>query len=134
MYSYVMIIKWIRKKFDQWRQEPEHVRIRIATLLTVGSGATISLLWLFVLLPVQLKFDRPSQPKTNELAPAAASAPKDGVVSGIQDVLPSPSATPQYYNGTRPGFRTEMPLPSPASPSPTPTPTPESTGGLPVTE
>ena len=105
--------------------------MRIATMLTIGCGAVISLLWLFVLLPVQIRFDRPF---ADELMPATPQASEVGAVSGIQDTLPSPSATPQYYNGTRPGFRTESSLLMSPTPEPTPSPTPEPTGGLPVTE
>lgn len=96
----------IKKKFDQWRSEPEEVRLRIATTLTATTGFGIALVWFFILLPLQLVLTRPSEPDavTQELKSAVESV-QEGEVAGAKST-PSPTPTPtpdvQYLHGTRP--------------------------------
>jgi hypothetical protein len=103
------MVSRVRQKFAQWRKEPEAVRLRIATLLTAGSGAVVVALWLFVLLPLQLVMSRPSSPDAvTEEFQAAITPLNDGEVAGVADIpTPTPSPTPgvEYYHGTRPSLQ-----------------------------
>lgn len=67
----------MKRKFEQWRKEPEHVRLRIAFGLTLVSGAIVMLLWGAVLLPLQLYLGSDS-----------------GNVAGVTDRAEEPTPTP----------------------------------------
>ncbi len=113
-----MLIRRIKGKFAAWREEPEDVRLRIATLLTAGTGIVAAAFWLFILLPLQLHLQRPTAP-TEEAGGLQAVLQdwRGGQVSGVQDIpSPSPSLSPtpdvQYYHTTRPSLQEKSsPLP-----------------------
>lgn len=99
-----MPVTRIKRKFARWRQEPEEVRLRIATALTAGTGLVVVLLWLFVLLPLQLMLTRPgeSDEVTEELQ-AAIESVQNGQVAGAT-ATPTPTPDVEYYHGTRPSL------------------------------
>lgn len=89
----------IKTKIEQLRQEPEHVRLRAATIMTVVSGGAVVLLWATVLLPLQLKFANPDAKNDDARQQAVIQtslAPSAGVVSGIRayenDAVGNPGA------------------------------------------
>ena len=85
-----------RNKLDHLRQQPEPVRLRVVAYLTAVSGIAISLLWITVLLPLQLRLNSPRS-ENQELPEQAIlkearnlDAPQ---VGGVQTTA-SPSPTP----------------------------------------
>lgn len=75
-------------------------------MMTAISGVIIVLLWMFLLLPIQLRV-------------------REGSPPSVQGVIASPSATPEP----------SIPVAIPTSiPSPTPSPTPDPQSSLPVSE
>lgn len=78
--------RWLRKKIDHWRSQPEHVRVRLATRLTWGSGAALIILWLAILLPFQLYIARDDSTSPAVQGTSTASVPP-------KTPSPSPSAT-----------------------------------------
>ncbi|MBI1833250.1 MAG: hypothetical protein HYR90_00270 [Candidatus Andersenbacteria bacterium] len=77
--------KIIQKKITSWQQRPEAERLRIATLLTWGGGATMIVLWLVVLLPLQLAVGRDdAEPRVQ------------GTVDPTPSVSVSPSISPYF--------------------------------------
>lgn len=133
MYNVGMPVRRIQRKFEAWREEPEHVRFRIASLLTAGSGVVLTLLWLVVLLPLQLRLSSPNEPDevTQAIGDVArgrddATPPSEGAVSGAQDQAifePTPNpADATLYHGTRP-TRRRTDIFMLASPSPAVLPT-----------
>ncbi len=47
----------MRRRIEELRQQPEHVRLRAASFMTAASGVILVLLWMTVLLPLQLRFN-----------------------------------------------------------------------------
>ena len=90
----------VRQQFARWRQEPEAVRLRIATLLTGGAGIVIAALWLLVLLPLQLVLTKPSS--------------NDGVVQQLQAVI-QPTASPQVAGASTLPTSLTTPEPTPTT-------------------
>lgn len=114
-----MPVRFIRQKVVDLRQQPEHIRIRAAALLTAASGTVIGLLWITILLPLQIALttgdDTPAAPVASLPSPSPVSA-----VAGIRQQLlasPSPSSAPS------PSFA-PVSTPVPLVPSPTPTTAP----------
>lgn len=77
------MISWMRKKIEHWRDQPEHVRVRLATRLTWSSGAALIILWLAILLPFQLYIarDEKMQPAVQgiDTASVATSTPTPSI-------------------------------------------------------
>lgn len=75
----------IKSKIEELRRQPEHVRLRAATILTAISGGVVVLLWVTVLLPLQLHFANPA-PKNEapQTAVRPTLEPSAGVVSGVR--------------------------------------------------
>ena len=97
-----MPVRRIRKKFERWREEPQEVRLRIATLLTAGSGIVIAIVWLFILLPLQLMLTRPvGSDEVGEELQAVVESVQNGQVAGAT-TTPTPTPEVEYYHGTRP--------------------------------
>lgn len=113
-----MLIRRFKQRVEQLRGEPEHIRMRAAIRWTALSGGALALLWVSVLLPLQV----------GSLFTNGEEAIDAGVVQGIQDpvpsVTPSPTATPQLYQGTRPTQRQPASLTPYSSELGTPTPLP----------
>ena len=86
--------KRILKRLDKIRQQPDHVRMRTASLFTVISGVVIVIMWLTVLLPAQLYLSRGEKGK----------ATNTGSVQGVKTI--------------------QQPQQVPYQPSISPTPTP----------
>lgn len=96
----------IKRKIEELRQQPEPVRLRAATVLTAACGVVLVVLWVAVLLPLQLHFNRgegtdeASQARTSPVvSPSAALAVPQGTglenVAGTRDTsrpAPLPSA------------------------------------------
>lgn len=68
-----MPLRSVQKKLHHLRQQPEHIRLRAATILTVITGTCVGALWLFVLLPIQLKYGVARVKPTPLAKPAASS-------------------------------------------------------------
>lgn len=82
-------MRFVRKKVEYLRQQPEEVRLRAATIYTAIGGVAIFALWALVLLPVQLRFNGANTPDER----------RNGAVSGVVDIAtptptPVPSPTP----------------------------------------
>jgi hypothetical protein len=117
--------KRIQKRIEDLRQEPEHVRLRVASLLTAASGVVLVVLWITVLLPLQLWMtggrntkELPEKQIANDiqdqLQPQASASPR---VGGIRQTLPTSSPSFSYQN-LLPSF-SPTPSPSPfSSPEP----------------
>ncbi|MEX1111985.1 MAG: hypothetical protein WEC84_00835 [Candidatus Andersenbacteria bacterium] len=112
--------KRIQRKVNDLRQQPEHVRMRAASIFTVVGGIVAVALWLVVFLPLQLRLNSDSQ----EPAPAQEQVANDTLpdggtlapqVGGVQDVQPLASPTPQIFITPGPSV----------NPTPTLSPTPE---------
>ncbi len=96
----------IRRKIEELRQQPEHVRFRAVSYLTVVSGVIVVALWLTVFLPLQLYWQRggsndQGQPpvaeqnnNTNNQIGNTEQLPNQPLqpqVGGVVDPYPSPS-------------------------------------------
>lgn len=103
--------KMVTRKFEHWRQQPEHVRLRIATLLTAASGGILLVVWMTVLLPLQLYFVRGGNDDAERETAVPVAQEQVPQVGGVQDTSPVlPATLPPL-------------VPSPtASTSPSPTP------------
>jgi hypothetical protein len=99
-----MPIAYTRRKIEHLRKQPEHVRLRAASIMTAVSGVALVTIWLTILLPLQLHFSKPAEEDTAPVATQQAIAPTllpSSAVSGAQDRVvdtqigsPLPSSTP----------------------------------------
>lgn len=66
----------MKKKIQYLREQPEHVKYRAASYLTVGSGIIIVILWVTIFLPLQLRLQNSDKGErvVVEQTPAATSA------------------------------------------------------------
>jgi hypothetical protein len=62
-----MAFNGIKRRLEYLREQPEPVRLRAATLLTGASGLAITLIWLVLLLPLQIRLHRPDAGDTEPL-------------------------------------------------------------------
>ena len=83
--------KRVQQKVETWRQQPEHHKLQKASRLTLLGFGSIVALWLFVLLPVQLKLNVDSKESVAQAIPTpqanqqvAAVSPSPGV-AGTRD-------------------------------------------------
>lgn len=136
-----MPIHYIRRKVAALREEPEPVRLRAVSLLTIGSAAVLLVVWVGILLPLQLRFNRGGEsadPSLVEVLQQAAgplpsldvspsAAPQPARVGGVQDLTassPTPSRTPFISAPPALPFAGEAQTPGvSAQPSPSTAPT-----------
>jgi cytoskeletal protein RodZ len=130
----------LKQRIEALRQQPEAVRLRAVTYLTIVAGVVLVILWLVVLLPLQLYFQRndrePAEETEQSLPPVEdqagpASAPDDQNISPINDLIEQlVEPTPRGAADVPPAAQTETVPPPPASnseleePLPTATPAP----------
>lgn len=80
------MIAEIRQRINQLRQQPEHIRLRTAFILSAGLGTALAVISLAVLLPLQLYFMRAESDQITAEAPSPQAH-----VGGLLDVAPTPS-------------------------------------------
>ncbi len=85
------MIKRIRSKIEYLRTQPEPVRLRAATTWTIVSGSIISLLWVTLLLPMEIKHNRNSHQASD------TTAPKSSVAGIITSATPTPLITSNRF-------------------------------------
>lgn len=116
-----MPIAYTRRKIEHLRKQPEHIRMRAASLMTAASGVVLVVVWLTILLPLQLHFTKPADQQSEPVATYQAAIPTstpDSAVSGAQDqtnlygnpnvtALPSPTPFATILPGQEP---TSLPL------------------------
>ncbi|MEX0649692.1 MAG: hypothetical protein WD200_01710 [Candidatus Andersenbacteria bacterium] len=114
--------KRIQRKIEDLREQPEHIRFRTASYMTIIGGVVIVLIWLLILLPIQLRLNR-EEPENNIVT--------DNTQLDTATFFQTP--TPQVGGAQDLQFNT---VPTPESPLPiTPSATPEaSTNPLPLSE
>lgn len=119
------IRRW-NKYIENLREQPEHVRLRHASLLTGGAGIVIAIGWLTVLLPLQLWLTQPRESGPGIAQQVREALPaQSGQVGGVQDTAPAapdPVSETQLFHGTRPTLRHDASPDDVASAEPTATP------------
>lgn len=91
--------KRVSKRLDQLREQPDHVRMRTASMFTVVSGVIIVGLWLTILLPAQLylnsRGDKESAENTGNVQGAKTTqAPKQQLITPTISPTPTPQTIP----------------------------------------
>jgi hypothetical protein len=89
-----MINRRIRAKVNYLRTQPEAVRLRAATTWTAIIGGIISLLWITVLLPLQLKSN--NSDTNDSVVKQVVSEVQEFRESEVAGIRVTPSNTPTY--------------------------------------
>lgn len=115
-----MAFRFIRRKIDHLRQQPEDVRLRAATLMTAGVGAILVVAWLAILLPLQISLnnndsseDAPIERATQPEQEPALALPSQALRPDVAGVATtSPTRAPLLPSEA---FTTPLISPSPSS-------------------
>ncbi len=83
-----------RQKISQLRQQPEHIRLRAAIVLSAGIGTALAVISLAVLLPLQLYFLRGQSKQVT--AKSHSSEANIGGITDIATTQPAISPTPTF--------------------------------------
>ena len=128
-------MRGLKKIIEDLRREPEHVRVRKASVFTAIAGLGIGIIWITVLLPLQLKFTVGQDGKNEDTPEVAQEEAGDVLAEAKNDLLDSADSLRQPQVG---GARNDnmLPISSPyitnepspvitdASSAPTPTVSP----------